>query len=392
MTQPKPEILAAVWDHYRTNAAKRTASKPYKGENWACTLLAMYVPESDLLPADQGRGLKPMTSADAMTRNWWKWKKVYGPELKRLEDANGDRPKGSTIHSDTDTADTSAVHAAQADPLRESGEEPAGVSAEHTEDHSGGTGGARPQSSGADSQVGGAGSSVGGEDNSPPGVSADDWEEIIEQSREDTKRHAEIIAESQANAKMWLVKDYPNRDAVDLGEPRYWILWYDPQHDPKEAWKARGRVRNWDNREKEYMYQSPWQLRPEHIYDGHIKVMFSTDYEENRGFDTEGAMLIEEWEHLMSDGSEEEKYVAAQDPDNMPLANIPSLRSWGRTGKGKDELMHVDDYGWVWDRKSDMEAGEPPLQHIIANVHPALQERLRKLFPEPPKDHPGYGR
>ena len=449
-TQPKPEILAAVWQHYKTNAAQRTASKPYRGENWACTLLAFGVPESDLLPADQGRGLKPMTSASAMTRNWWKWKKVYGPELKRLEEANGppdnmdransvagntdapsmdaqqhndgerdrdsdsqDGPEahqgepvkainqtedahGSDNHSTHDNnADSSDIHASQGDSLREGGEEPPGVSAQNTEDHSGGSGAARPPSAGAGFQLGGEVSSVGGADSSVGGegvsgnISAEDRADELERSREATKRHAEIIAESRADAKMWPVVDYPNRDAVELGEPRYWILWYDPQFDPKERWDVRGRVRNWDTREMERMFQSPWQLRPEHIYDGHIKVKFSNKYEENRGFDTEGAMLLEEWEDLMGQSPEGKKYLAAQDENNMPLPNIPVNRSWGRSGRGKDKEMYVDEYGYVWDREADMKAGEPPLHHVVDGAFPSLQERLRPLFPTPPDNHPG---
>ena len=188
---------------------------------------------------------------------------------------------------------------------------------------------------------------------------------------------------------MWLIVDYPNRNAVELGEPRYWIFWYDPQFDPNERWKARGRLRNWDDMNMEYMYQSPWQLRPEHVYDGIVKVKFSDKYEENMGFHTHNAMLLEEWENLMSDSPEGRKYIAAQDPNNMPLPNIPVNRSWGRSGRGPDKEMYVDEYGYLWDREADMKAGEPPLSHVVDGAFPSLQERLRPLFPTPPKDHPG---
>ena len=578
MTQPKPEILAAVWEHYRTNAAKRTTSKPYRGENWACTLLGFGVPESDLLPADQGRGLKPMTSADAMTRNWWKWKKVYGPELKRLEDANALRTdntrldtegnsdsavnvsdssnvatqkgheedalkpikpralyvsvvdprtgydfdvpsqhmdkvgdftyrvspsdptgrilglymtvkygvKGShgltllgrvapdTLQGEYDPGalpflverkrlpvpearltvdrakrtfeiklidypmsvgilskyeaylrvdvqireniwepfyarrdvpdyidiDTLHVRIQVAPTAHEPGRSPYVYLRESLNEKNDGNSGAL-EGDGSQSTTGGQRDRDGrnkaedeehngGTQSASPGISGDDEREAeIERSRAANERIEEIIAESRADAKMWVVMDYPHRDAVDLGEPRYWIFWYDPK--VKEAYNARGRVRNWDNRVMERMYQSPWQLRPEHIYDGSIKVKFSDKYEENRSFNTHCAMLLEEWEHLMRQSPEGKKYLAAQDPNNMPLPNIPVNRSWGRSGRGKDKEMYVDEYGYLWDREADMKAGEPPLNHVTesASAFPALQKRLRVLFPTPPKDHPG---
>ena len=307
--KPNRKIVAMAWRYYHNNHEGRTIDKPFRGENWAQVLLAFGVPEDELYPDDRNRGLQRMTSNEAATKKWWKWKKVFAPELKRLEEANG--------------------------PVR---------------------------------------------------VEQGIKEEALEQAEENAKIE-KILAESRADAKMWLIKDYPNRDAVELGEPQYWVLWYDPQR--VEGSLPRGRVWNWHDNDWDLMFQSPYQLRPDNVYNTSVKVMFSKKYEENRNLDTEGAMLLEEWEDLMKQSPEGEKYLAAQDPDNMPLPNIQVNYSKGRSGEGKYKEMYVDEYGWLWDRKEDwILHGEPPIGHVVDGAHEKLKDRLLALFPTTPDSHP----
>ena len=328
--KPNRKIVAMAWRYYHNNHTGRTADKPFRGENWAQVLLAFGVPEDELYPDDRNRGLQRMTSAEAATKKWWKWKKVFAPELKRMEEANSD----SCSHSvpDTSVADQQRIK-----------------------------------------------------------------EDALKQAEENAKIK-KIIAESRADAKMWLIVDYPNRDAVELGEPRYWVFWYDPQFNPKDPVTARGKIWNWLENCWTTMWQSPHEAWADYLSvgahyvsdgnDGSVKIQFSDKYEENRSFDTESAMLLEEWEHLMRQSPEGEKYLKAQDPNNMPLPNIAVPHSQGRSGHGKMQPMYVDKYGWVWDREADMEAGEPPLNHIIDSAHEALKERLLALFPTAPDKHP----
>ena len=298
-------IVSTVRGYYESNHAKRTAEKPYRGENWARALLALGEPESSLYTDDQGRNLTPLTSAEAKSKPWVGWKPIAA-EIERLEN-------GVEL--------TDAQKAVEAS-IKE--QEEAGTN----------------------------------------------------------ERIEEILAESRADAKMWPVVDYPNRDAVDLGTPRYWILWYDPKFDEKERWAARGKVWNWTNNSWDTMYQTPFQLYEEHIYDGAIKVKFSDKYEEDRNFSTEGAMILEEWYALMKESPEGKKYIAAQDENNLPSMNHGPAHTQGRSGHGKWRLQHVDDYGYVWDSKSDKDNGEPPLSHVAESAHKHLQERIRALYPQ----------
>ena len=189
---------------------------------------------------------------------------------------------------------------------------------------------------------------------------------------------------------MWPVMDFPNRDAVELGDPRYWVLWYDPQFSTKERYKSRARIWNWEENMWDPIYQSPYPVFGVHISDANsFKVKFSHEYEENRNFDVEMSMVLEEWEHLMNEsGKEGVKYVAAQDPDNMPFPIIPTNWSWGVSGKGKLREMYVDKWGYLWENEAETRSGKKPIEHVTDNAPDALRERLKRLWPISPDMHP----
>ena len=329
---PNSHIVASAWLHYKRNHRGRTAAKPHRGTNWARTLLALEVPESSLLEGDTDRGLTPITlpELEAAVLRWDGWR-PFRNEVKRLADA--------AEKSQNEVSGNPAPGPA--------GESPASIR--------------------------------------PAGPTRAELDAELERSEAANKRIEEIIAESRADAKMWLLVEYRG-DAVDR-VPHYWVLWYDPQYDGKGM--PRGKVWNWKEDRWDPLYQTPWELYPEQVYNGSVKLMFSDKYEERRSFTVEGAMLLEEWENLMKASPEGKKYQAAQDPNNMPAANMAAAWTWGVSGHGKLKQQYVDEFGYIWERKHNYEAGEPPQGHLTDSAWPPLRDRLRALFPKKEDENAG---